>query len=179
MADPGFPMGGANSQVWGKNVLFGKVFAENCMKMKEIGQGAHIPGTPALDPPMQVVGIRLTCHLVSLIFVTALVLRTVCEKIYCHFQLYQRGFLALISLTALLKSLEEVSFIFLTRCPIFLTINLKSMLNLKTNLFIFKKETCTYCKKKSLKEKKLHTCKQRVLCCSDIVPFKLLRLVTI
>ena len=28
---------GANSWVWGKNLLFDKIFAENCMKMKEIG----------------------------------------------------------------------------------------------------------------------------------------------
>ena len=39
VADPGFPRrGGANPRVPGKNLLFGKIFAENGMKMKEIGQ---------------------------------------------------------------------------------------------------------------------------------------------
>ena len=38
-----FP-GGANPLVWGKDLLFDKIFAENCMKMKEIGLGgARIP----------------------------------------------------------------------------------------------------------------------------------------
>ena len=32
---PGFPKGGANPRM-GANLLFGKGFAENCMKMKEI-----------------------------------------------------------------------------------------------------------------------------------------------
>ena len=32
-----FPDGGANLWVWRKNLLFGKISAENCMKMKEIG----------------------------------------------------------------------------------------------------------------------------------------------
>ena len=32
-----FSNGGANLWVWGENVLFGKDFVENCMKMKEIG----------------------------------------------------------------------------------------------------------------------------------------------
>ena len=49
VADPGFPRGGnngrsrisrgnANHWIYGKNLLFGKIFAENCMKMKEIGR---------------------------------------------------------------------------------------------------------------------------------------------
>ena len=49
MADPGFPKRGS-----GANLLFGKSFTENLMKMKEIlrgGGGALVPGTP-LDPPM-------------------------------------------------------------------------------------------------------------------------------
>ena len=33
VADPGFP----NLWVQGENLLFSKIFAENCMKMKEIG----------------------------------------------------------------------------------------------------------------------------------------------
>ena len=55
LADPRFPRrgggaGGANSCDWGKNLLFGKVFAENCMKMKEIGPGrAEHPFAP--PPP--------------------------------------------------------------------------------------------------------------------------------
>ena len=38
-----FPEGGANPWDWGKNLLFGKIFAENCMKMKDNqgGGSAH------------------------------------------------------------------------------------------------------------------------------------------
>ena len=33
--------------------FFANFFAENCMKMKEIGPGVRIPGAlPPLDPPM-------------------------------------------------------------------------------------------------------------------------------
>ena len=32
-----FPDGGANLWFWGENLLFAKIFAENCMKMKEHG----------------------------------------------------------------------------------------------------------------------------------------------
>ena len=40
VADPGFPRGGrANPSAWGKNPLLGKIFAENCMKIKDIGPG--------------------------------------------------------------------------------------------------------------------------------------------
>ena len=39
--------GGAKSWVWDKNLLFRKIFAENCMKMKEIGPGGLcIPSPP-------------------------------------------------------------------------------------------------------------------------------------
>ena len=36
--------GGGKPLVWGKNLLFGKIFTENCMKMNEIGPrgGAHL-----------------------------------------------------------------------------------------------------------------------------------------
>ena len=54
VADPGFPRwGGGNPWVWTENLLFGKIFAENCMKMKEIGPraGALVPSVP-FDPPM-------------------------------------------------------------------------------------------------------------------------------
>ena len=46
---------GANPCVWGKNLLYGKIFATNYMKMKEIGlrTGTRVPRTPALDPPMK------------------------------------------------------------------------------------------------------------------------------
>ena len=47
--------GRANPWVWSKNLIFDKIFPENCMKMKEIGpkggEGARIPSSP-LDPPM-------------------------------------------------------------------------------------------------------------------------------
>ena len=42
VADSGFPMGGAPTP-GGANLLFGINFAENCMKMKEIGlKGARL-----------------------------------------------------------------------------------------------------------------------------------------
>ena len=39
VADPGYFLvsRGANPQIWGKNPLFGKIFAEHRIKMKEIG----------------------------------------------------------------------------------------------------------------------------------------------
>ena len=52
VADPGFPRQGgggggvANPSIWGENLSFSKIFAENCMKMKEIG-----PGRASLLPP--------------------------------------------------------------------------------------------------------------------------------
>ena len=40
VADPGFPGGGgANPISWGENLLFGQIFPENCIKMKQIGPG--------------------------------------------------------------------------------------------------------------------------------------------
>ena len=42
-----FPEGGANSKSGCVTLLFCKLFAENCMKMKEFGpRGAHVPGVP-------------------------------------------------------------------------------------------------------------------------------------
>ena len=43
VADPEFSRRGrgANPWDWGDNLLFGKIFAENCMKMKEIGSGGR------------------------------------------------------------------------------------------------------------------------------------------
>ena len=43
MADPGFPPGGAPTL---KIAIIFQSFAENCMKMKELGPpgGAHVPG---------------------------------------------------------------------------------------------------------------------------------------
>ena len=35
--------GVANPWVWGENLLFGKIFAKNCMKMKEIGPAGGCP----------------------------------------------------------------------------------------------------------------------------------------
>ena len=41
--DPGFPgRRGVNFPVWAKNVLFSKSFAENFMKMKEMGGGGGV-----------------------------------------------------------------------------------------------------------------------------------------
>ena len=52
-----FPDGGrGNPWFWSENLLFGKAFAENCMKMKEIGPKGG--GTP-LDPPMPINGDHL------------------------------------------------------------------------------------------------------------------------
>ena len=52
--DPGFSKrGDANPYVWGDNLLFDKIFAENCMKMKEIGPREGASLASSLDPPMQ------------------------------------------------------------------------------------------------------------------------------
>ena len=55
-----FPYGDANPWVWDKNLLFGKILAENCMKMKKIspkvgrGRGSLkiVSLVLSLDPPM-------------------------------------------------------------------------------------------------------------------------------
>ena len=50
MADPGVPRrGAANIWVWLNNLLFGKIFAENCMKMKEIWLKGSLATNPALS----------------------------------------------------------------------------------------------------------------------------------
>ena len=54
VADPGFPRrggGGANTWVWHQNLSFSKIFAKNCMKMKEFRLRKRIPSSP-LDPPI-------------------------------------------------------------------------------------------------------------------------------
>ena len=35
LVDPGFQRGSANPLFWAENILFDKVFAENCIKMKD------------------------------------------------------------------------------------------------------------------------------------------------
>ena len=52
VADPGFSWGDANSQSGCPNLLFCKLFAENCMKMKEFGPGGLVSLVLPLDPPM-------------------------------------------------------------------------------------------------------------------------------
>ena len=49
--------GGGNSWIWGKtpDLLFGKILAENGMKMKEIEPTGHVPSA-SLDPPMFYIG---------------------------------------------------------------------------------------------------------------------------
>ena len=46
------------------NLLFGQIFAENWMKMKEVGWGGGTPLAPPLDPPMQP-GYLVLCVMVS------------------------------------------------------------------------------------------------------------------
>ena len=47
VVDPVYPKtGGAPTLSWGENLLVGKIFAENYMKMKEIGPGRGIPSAP-------------------------------------------------------------------------------------------------------------------------------------
>ena len=55
MADALFPRMGGNPRWESANLLFGKTFAINCMKMKEIGPrwAARIPITPTPDPPLK------------------------------------------------------------------------------------------------------------------------------
>ena len=46
VTDPGFPIRGCQPPSLGQqNLFFGKIFAENCMKMKEIGPGASVAPT--------------------------------------------------------------------------------------------------------------------------------------
>ena len=49
-----FPYGDANPWVWDKNLLFGKILAENCMKMKKKldGVGGRASLVPSSDLPM-------------------------------------------------------------------------------------------------------------------------------
>ena len=55
VADPGFPEGEGHQPLsLGENLIFGKIFAGNCMKMKEIGSGRTSP-TQSLDPPMSLI----------------------------------------------------------------------------------------------------------------------------
>ena len=46
-----FPDVGRQLLGWAKKLLFGKIFAETCMKMKDIERGGGVPSAP-LDPPM-------------------------------------------------------------------------------------------------------------------------------
>ena len=43
----------------GAILLFSKYFAENCLKMKEIGLGLYIPSSPAPDPPLSISNFNL------------------------------------------------------------------------------------------------------------------------
>ena len=55
MADPGFPRWG-KSLKGGVNLLFDKIIAENCMKIKEIGLigRAHVPSAARPGPPLRI-----------------------------------------------------------------------------------------------------------------------------
>ena len=50
VADPGFPRGAPT--LVGANLLFGIIFAENCMKMKKIGPRGDVRPSCCLDPSM-------------------------------------------------------------------------------------------------------------------------------
>ena len=53
MADPGYPRWeGADSWIWGKSLLLGKISAENCMKMKKNWTKEGMPLVSPLDLPM-------------------------------------------------------------------------------------------------------------------------------
>ena len=45
---------GTNPQGGGANLLFGQIFLENCMKMKEVASGGRASLAPPLDPPRDV-----------------------------------------------------------------------------------------------------------------------------
>ena len=52
MEDVGFSKRrGTNPWVWGKNLLYGKIFAQNCLKMKGIGPRGRGGGLVSLAPP--------------------------------------------------------------------------------------------------------------------------------
>ena len=55
MADPGFPRGGTPTSKEDAPSYYGNIFAESCVKMKEIGpRGGYVfIASPSLDPAMQ------------------------------------------------------------------------------------------------------------------------------
>ena len=57
VVDSGFPRrhGGANHRPWSKNLLFGKISAQKCMKMKEVGLRGEHQGRMSLDLPVMMV----------------------------------------------------------------------------------------------------------------------------
>ena len=71
VVDPGFPRrgagGGGNPRRGGNNRLLDKMFAKNCIKLKEIGQRG---GTPLVPPwirqSMGCVGFNVNVHTVRL-----------------------------------------------------------------------------------------------------------------
>ena len=52
MADQEFSDGDANPKGGGASLIFGQIYPENCMKMKEIEPGGGASMAPPLDPPM-------------------------------------------------------------------------------------------------------------------------------
>ena len=55
VADPVFFKMGAYPCVWNKNLLFGNIFAENCMKNeRNWTEGSRVPSALCLDPPMKI-----------------------------------------------------------------------------------------------------------------------------
>ena len=66
VADPGFPDVATHPRGGGVNLLFGKTFAENCVKLKEIG-----PLGGSANASVQKNGI---CHLLVMLLVRYLVL---------------------------------------------------------------------------------------------------------
>ena len=59
VADPGFPRWACQLQTWGANLLFGKIFAENCIKWKKFDwEGSYVPRAS----PWILHCIRQFCH---------------------------------------------------------------------------------------------------------------------
>ena len=84
VADPGFPRqgggGGSPTPQFGvKNLSFSKIFAENCMKMKEIGPGACVLAPPSPGSANACGIIVLKGKITSIVFFRTLIFSTVCR----------------------------------------------------------------------------------------------------
>ena len=68
VVDTGFQRRGRQPPRWGANLLFGQIFPENCMKIKEFGPGGRVPGAP---PPLRSANASILLLAFSIVHLTA------------------------------------------------------------------------------------------------------------